>query len=109
VREIDVFSETERLVSRRFVPADVGRPVPLRNDPEVMRFLDGGRETPRPEIGREHSEHFSGGGYQAVVERATDDLVGRLGLHPGEDRGPRGLGYELRRAAWERHEAEVRP
>ena len=104
MREIDVFVETERLVLRRFVPADVGRLFSLHNDPEVMRFLNGGRETPRREIEREYRERFARKGYRAAFERATDDFVGWFGLHPREDRGPHELelGYRIRRSAWGR-------
>ena len=102
--KIDVFVKTERLVLRRFVPADVGRLFSLHNDPEVMRFLNGVRGTTRREIGREYREHFANDGYWAAVERATDDFVGWFGLHPREDHGPREfeLGYRFMRSAWGR-------
>jgi RimJ/RimL family protein N-acetyltransferase len=104
MREMDVFLKTERLVLRRFVPADAGHLLSLRNDPEVMRFLNGGRKTPRWEIEREYRERFAGEGYWAAVERATDDFIGWFGLHPREGHGPRGLelGYRIRRSAWGR-------
>ena len=46
-----VFLETERLVLRRFSEDDVGNLVELDSDPDVMRFINGGRPTtPRHEI-----------------------------------------------------------
>ena len=104
MREIDVFVETERLVLRRFVPADVDLLFSLHNDPEVMRFLNGGRETPRQEIERQFREHFAKDGHWAAMERAMEDFVGWFGLHPREDHGSRELelGYRIRRSVWGR-------
>ena len=47
---MQTFLETERLVLRRFTEADVDNLVELDSDPEVMRFINGGRPTPRDEI-----------------------------------------------------------
>jgi RimJ/RimL family protein N-acetyltransferase len=99
---MDVFLETERLVLRRFTHADVESLFSLHNDPDVMRFLNGGRAASRREIEREYRERFTKDGYRAVIERATDDFIGWFGFHPREDRGPHQfeLGYRLRRSAW---------
>ena len=45
--ELHVFLETERLLLRRFTEDDVENLVELDSDPEVMRFITGGRATPR--------------------------------------------------------------
>jgi hypothetical protein len=45
-----VFLETDRLVLRRFTEDDVDNLVELDRDPDVMRFINGGRPTPRREI-----------------------------------------------------------
>ena len=42
--------ETERLQLRRFTAADADLLVELDSDPAVMRFINGGRPTPRSEI-----------------------------------------------------------
>jgi RimJ/RimL family protein N-acetyltransferase len=99
---MDVFLETERLVLRRFTHADVESLFSLHNDPDVMRFLNGGRAASRREIEREYRERFTKDGYRAVIEQATDDFIGWFGFHPREDRGPHQfeLGYRLRRSAW---------
>ncbi|HEY2287945.1 MAG TPA: GNAT family N-acetyltransferase, partial [Streptosporangiaceae bacterium] len=47
---MDVFLETDRLVLRRFTPADADHLVELDGDPDVMHFITGGRATPRDEI-----------------------------------------------------------
>ena len=44
--------ETERLTLRKFTPDDVENLVELDGDPEVMRYITGGRATPREEIER---------------------------------------------------------
>ena len=44
-----VFLETERLLLRRFTEDDLENLVELDSDPEVMRFITGGRATPREE------------------------------------------------------------
>jgi RimJ/RimL family protein N-acetyltransferase len=42
--------ETERLVLRQFTNEDIDNLVELDSDPEVMRFINSGRPTPRDEI-----------------------------------------------------------
>ena len=49
---MQVFLETERLILRRITPDDVDLIVELDSDPAVMRFITGGRATPREEIER---------------------------------------------------------
>src|SRR5437773_389107 len=44
--------ETERLRLRPFTPDDVENLVELDSDPQVMRYINGGRPTPREEIER---------------------------------------------------------
>ena len=48
--QMHVFLETERLVLRRFTEDDVDELVALDGDPEVMRYVTGGRPTSREEI-----------------------------------------------------------
>src|SRR5215472_15722844 len=49
VRDVHIILETPRLVLRQFTEDDVGNLFNL-NSPEVMRYLTGGRPTPREEI-----------------------------------------------------------
>ena len=60
---MEVFLETDRLVLRRFAEADVDHLVALHNDPDVMRFLTGGKPMPRQEVEREYRERFAEPGY----------------------------------------------
>ena len=104
-----VYLETERLVLRRFTEADADYLFDLDGDPEVMRFLTGGKTTPREAI-REDTlprflrsyERFEGFGVWAAIERSTGDFLGWFEFHPPEGRGPgeAELGYRLRRSAW---------
>jgi RimJ/RimL family protein N-acetyltransferase len=106
---VDVLLETERLLLRRFTPADVDHLFDLDSDPDVMRYLNGGTPTPRDAV--EHDilprmiRSYEGGagiGYWATIERATGDFLGWINLR----RGVRGdgeeaeMGYRLRKAAW---------
>ena len=50
--------ETDRLTLRQFTPEDVENLVELDGDPEVMRYINGGRPTPRQEIERRELPAF---------------------------------------------------
>ena len=103
----EMFLESERLLLRRFTDEDVDALVELDADPEVMRYINGGRPTPRDEIENEflpRARRFydRGFGAWAAIEKATGDFVGWFGLHPTDERPPDEveLGYRLRRSAW---------
>ena len=106
---MQVFVETDRLMLRRFNEADVENLFDLDSDPEVMRFLTGGRPTPRDAILNEtlprflnYYERFAGFGYWAAIEKATGEFVGWFEFRPREGAGPDEveLGYRLRASAW---------
>ncbi|MFG3438469.1 GNAT family N-acetyltransferase [Nonomuraea sp. NPDC047897] len=101
---MDTYLTTDRLVLRRFTDADADDLVALHNDPAVMRFLNGGRPTPREVIVRETLPAFMASGFFAAVERSGGAFTGWFHL-----RTPRGgapdepeLGYRLHRAYWGR-------
>jgi RimJ/RimL family protein N-acetyltransferase len=104
-----VFLETDRLVLRQFTLADVDNLVELDSDPEVMRFVTGGRPTPRDEIVTDYLpaflsyyDRFAGYGFWAAIEKATGDFLGWFHFRPpeGAAAGDVELGYRLRRSAW---------
>jgi RimJ/RimL family protein N-acetyltransferase len=110
-----MFLETDRLVLRRFTEQDLDRLVELDGDPEVMRYLTGGRPTPREVVRDEimprllaYDERYEGFGFWAAIEKATGEFLGWFEFrpHPEARRSagtpPEGveLGYRLRRAAW---------
>src|SRR5690606_3634594 len=105
-----VFLETERMVLRRFTENDDGLLFGLDADPEVMRYLTGGRPTPREEV-RERILPAMLGWYERCTDRgfwaAETREGGFLGwFHlrepTGADPGEPELGYRLRRSAWGR-------
>ncbi len=77
----------------------------LHNDPEVMRYLNGGRPTPREEIAERTLPALIGGGfYTALDKRQAGRFLGWFHLRPAEggtDEEPE-LGYRLHQAAWGR-------
>ena len=111
---MDVFCETDRLLLRRFTDADADELESLDADPAVMRFLNGGRPTPRDKIRLEvlprflsYYDRFPGLGVWAALERSTGEFIGWFALSPREGGPPEGaepgvyeLGYRLRREAW---------
>jgi RimJ/RimL family protein N-acetyltransferase len=98
--------ETERLRLREFTWDDVENLVELDADPEVMRYITGGRATSREVIEREELPAFlrrsDGYGFWAAVEKASGDFIGwfhlRLRAEGAADEPE--LGYRLRRSAW---------
>lgn len=106
---MDVFLETDRLVLRRFTAADLDNLVELDSDPDVMRYITGGRPTPREQVRDEvlpaflaYYERFAGYGFWAAVEKATGQFIGWFHLRPPEGANPDEpeLGYRLLRSAW---------
>jgi RimJ/RimL family protein N-acetyltransferase len=104
-----VFLETDRLVLRRFTESDVDNLVELDSDPDVMRFINGGRPTSREEIEKEtlprfldYYTRFPGYGFWAVIEKASGEFIGWFHFRPPE--GARleeaELGYRLRKSSW---------
>jgi RimJ/RimL family protein N-acetyltransferase len=97
------------LVLRRFTEADVDNLLELEGDPEVMRFLTGGKPTPRDVIQNEtlprfrhYYERFGGFGFWAATEKATGQFLGWFEFRPPEGGCPGEveLGYRLRKSAW---------
>lgn len=111
-----IFLETDRLTLRRFIEADEDNLFELNSDPEVMRFLTGGRPTPRDTVRTmtipiflAYYERFEGFGFWAAEEKATGQFLGWFHFRPPlADGSPAGwledgqieLGYRLRRADW---------
>jgi len=86
---MQTFLETDRLTLRRFTEADEDNPFELNSDPEVMRFLNGGKPTPRDEVRTRiipaflgYYERFEGFGFWAAVETATGQFLGWFHFRP---------------------------
>ena len=106
---MQVFLETERMVLRRFTAADADHLFDLDSDPEVMRFLTGGRPTSREVIQNDilpaflsSYEPVSGLGVFAAIEKESGGFLGWFGFRPKDAARPNevALGYRLRRAVW---------
>jgi RimJ/RimL family protein N-acetyltransferase len=106
---MDVVLRTARLALRRFTSDDLDDLEALDGDPEVMRFITGGRPTPRHELRDEvlpawiaAYDRGDGHGFWAAIERADDTFVGWFHLRPRPEDPPDEpeLGYRLRRDRW---------
>jgi RimJ/RimL family protein N-acetyltransferase len=108
VRDIHIILETPRLALRQFTEDDVDNLFDLNSDPEVMRYLTGGRPTPREEI-RDQIIPFHLAVYDRLdrlgtwaAESATGEFLGWFHFRPGRgtDITNIDLGYRLRRSVW---------
>ncbi len=106
-----VYLETERLILRRFTPGDVDPVTDLDADPAVMRYINGGRPTPRDEIRDDYLPswlaYYERGdryGFWAAIERRTGTFLGWFHLRPQPDdpEDEPELGYRLIASAWGR-------
>ncbi|MFB9390351.1 GNAT family N-acetyltransferase [Streptomyces coeruleoprunus] len=100
-----LFLKTPRLTLRAFTSDDLDEVVALDNDPEVMRFLNGGRPVMREEVRERTMPRLLGRGFWVAQARGTGAWLGWFSLEPPA--GAEGwdeveLGYRLHRAAWGR-------
>lgn len=78
---------------------DVDVLVELDADPEVMRYLTGGKPTPREQMARVVEQEI--GHRWMAYEHTNGEFVGWFGLRRSTDDPPDcELGYRLRRAKW---------
>ncbi|WP_406508141.1 GNAT family N-acetyltransferase [Streptomyces sp. NBC_00212] len=102
---MDYFLTTPRLGLRAFddTETDLDLVVELDSDPEVMRYLTGGRPQTRAEVRAGSFERmvqaYPMGGFWATHLRDTGEFIGWHCLRPMGD-SPGDLGYRLRRSAW---------
>ncbi len=106
---VQIFLETDRIRLRQFTAADVDRLFRLDADPEVMRYVSGGRPTPREVIEHErlptlvsYYTRSTGFGFWAAIQKATGEFLGWFHFRPltGTSLADAELGYRLRRSAW---------
>jgi RimJ/RimL family protein N-acetyltransferase len=110
-RETRIVLQTTRLVIRQFTEDDADSLFDLNADREVMRYLTGGKPTPREEI-RDQILPFHLGVYArldrlgtwAAESAASGEFLGWFHFRPGPDGDIANidLGYRLRRAAWDK-------
>jgi RimJ/RimL family protein N-acetyltransferase len=97
--------ETDRLILRMFREDDIERYASICADPEVMRYLGDGNTLTRAEAWRQMAMiighwQLRGYGIWAVVERKSNDLVGRIGFFNPEGWPGFELGWVLGREYW---------
>ena len=106
-----VYLDTERLILRRFTPDDLDGLTALDADPDVMRFINGGRPTPREEMRDDYLPFWlafydrgDAWGFWAAIERETGRFLGWFHLRPllKDPADEPELGYRLIRDAWGR-------
>ena len=105
---MDELLRTRRLVLRRLRFDDLDNLVALDDDPQVMRFINGGQPADRTAIehGLRSATHAGGLGRWAADDLGSGEFVGWFGLVPvvdgplagGPDRAE--LGYRLCRRYW---------
>ncbi|MBM0227831.1 GNAT family N-acetyltransferase [Micromonospora sp. ATA51] len=106
---VSTFLTTARLTLREFTAADAPLLTALDGDPDVMRYLTGGRPTPAAEIRDRVLPRMlaayrrpPGWGWWAAERRHDGMFLGWFEFRPTTDGDAREveLGYRLRRAAW---------
>jgi RimJ/RimL family protein N-acetyltransferase len=106
---VEPFFQTDRMTLRRVTKDDIDLFVELDSDPAVMRYLTGGRPTPRTWVEtvmlvRVLEEYERGvPGRWLAHDRVTGEFLGWFGLD--SDTSPpdaRELGYRLKATAWGR-------
>lgn len=94
---------TARLILRPVTPADADDLYSLEQDPEVMRYLNGGASTPRHPTPEDARLFRKPRGREDDVwtahDRETGQFHGWFALGPSHD-GISHLGYRLHRHAW---------
>ena len=102
--------ETPRLRLRPFATGDAGAHAQLYADPEVLRWLGAGLESPDPPAERSRRsliaflEHWAerGWGVWAVLDRATGEFLGQCGIRYWAEIGEVEILYALCRRVWGR-------
>jgi RimJ/RimL family protein N-acetyltransferase len=106
---VRIIMQTQRLALRQFTAADADNLFDLNSDPEVMRYLTGGRPTPR-EVLQDEVIPFHLAVYArldrlgtwAAESRTTAEFLGWFHFRPGPDGDVTNIdpGCRLRKSAW---------
>jgi RimJ/RimL family protein N-acetyltransferase len=103
-----ILLKTGRMILRRFTEADIEDLYELDNDPDVMRYINGGTPVSRKAIQNEILPTFlhydarqPAFGFWAAVEKISGYFLGWFSIRPANNiADTAALGYRLRRAAW---------
>ncbi len=102
------YLETNRLILREFSDADVDNLVDLDSDPEVTRYINGGKSTPRvyiveqimPRIFKYYHD-LDRQGIWAAIEKTSGTFLGWFHLRPNHaEPSETELGYRLKQSSW---------
>ena len=107
---MNIVLETERLCLREFATDDAELLLALDSDPEVMRYINGGKPIDLATIRDQtlpafidYYHRFAHYGFWAAIERATGQFMGWFHFRPDrEDPTEIDLGYRLMRRYWGR-------
>ncbi|MFI2209662.1 GNAT family N-acetyltransferase [Streptomyces sp. NPDC020141] len=108
---MNAFLVTDRLALRAITASDLDNLFDLDSDPEVMRFLNGGRPTALETLREESLPRLThrypcigNPGFWAADDRSTGSFLGWFELRPLREDSAAvvELGYRLNRAAWGR-------
>lgn len=96
------------MILREFTLDDIDNMVDLDSDPEVMRFINGGRPTPRKFIEQKvmprvlaYYTTLDRQGIWAAVDKSDGSFMGWFHLRPNQaDVSETELGYRLKRKYW---------
>lgn len=113
-----VFLESERLILRQFNMADADNLLALDSDPEVMRFINGGKPTDYAFIAEiflpkilSYYDKYENYGFWAAMEKSSQYFIGWFHFYPAIEtnfgveldivkNGDIALGYRLKREQW---------
>jgi len=103
-----IYLETDRMILREFTSADVDNLTLLDADPEVTRYINGGKPTPRSYIVEKVMPHIlvyykndDNQGIWAAINKPDHAFMGWFHLRPNRaDKNETELGYRFRREYW---------
>ncbi|MEB3367524.1 GNAT family N-acetyltransferase [Saccharopolyspora mangrovi] len=108
---VRIFLETARMVLRELTEEDSGEVFRLNNDPEVMRYLNGGLPTTFDDVRSrtmplylDRYARFDGHGNWVAADRGTGEFLGLFKFHPDTPAEADNfeLGYRMHRSTWGR-------
>jgi len=103
-----IYLETERMILREFTKDDVDNLFDLDSDPDVTRYINGGKTTPRKYIKGKviprilgYYKDYNDQGIWAALDKKDGAFMGWFHLRPNhQDKTETELGYRLKKHYW---------
>lgn len=103
-----IYLQTQRLILREFTELDIENLVDLDSDPQVTRFINGGKPTPYDQVAEqvlprilEYYRDLDNQGLWAAVEKSSGAFIGWFHLRPNRTNpAETELGYRLKQKYW---------